>query len=321
MTLVTSACGKAILLGEHAVVYGQPALAIPLPSLRASAELAADPGLPGIDIEASDLGRVFHYPAPGEGSADLTAAGIQTTIRNTLAELRISQVPGLRVKLHSQLPPARGLGSGTAISVALIRALAQYSAASLDAPVISDLAYRTEIIYHGHPSGIDNTVIAYEQAVYYQRGAALQILPQLPGFMLLIADTGIASQTREAVEAVRQEWQVHQAQSEALFNRIGRLAEAGRQALESGDWMLLGRIMNANQQVLSELGVSSPQIERLVESALVAGALGAKLSGGGKGGCIIALVNESPSEIVRNALVSAGASQVWEVRVGHADRD
>ncbi|MCE5259180.1 MAG: mevalonate kinase [Chloroflexi bacterium] len=321
MVTSSSACGKAILLGEHAVVYGQPALAVPLPDLSAYAKVEPLPTGSGIVIEASDLGRSVTYPALNLDNQDLFARGLQTTIGNALAALQLDEVPPLSIKLHSQLPPARGLGSGTAVTIAIIRALARFTDVLLAPEVISELAYRTEILYHGHPSGIDNTVIAYERPIYYQRGKMLSLLEHIPAFTLLIADSGIASQTRGAVEQVRRAWQAQPTRCEALFERIGRLTAAGRVALEAGDWPELGALMNADQCLLAELGVSSPEIERLNAAALQAGALGAKLSGGGQGGCIIALVDAATTETTAQALRTANARQVWKVDVHDADWD
>ena len=314
-----SACGKAILLGEHAVVYGQPAIAIPLTSLRAFAEVEPCPSGAGIVIEASDLGQVVTFP--GDDGGDLTALALQTTVRNLLELLRCDPVPALHIVLYSQLPTARGLGSGTAITTALVRALAQHLGYQLPPSAISELVYRTEIIFHGQPSGIDNTVVANERTVLFQRGQPLQMLQVNRPLRLLIADTGITAQTRTAVGEVRRSWQANKTHYEALFARIGRTVALGCAALAQGDWSELGRILDANQELLSELGVSCPELERLVLAARGAGALGAKLSGGGLGGCMIALADVNQVEAIARELAEAGAQNVWNVEVCDAYRD
>jgi len=321
MAISASACGKVILLGEHAVVYGQPALAIPFPRLRAYAHLDEHPGSEGITIEASDFGRRIRYPAVAADPKDLLVTGLQTTLTNALVALGMQRTPPLLIGLHSELPPARGLGSGTAITIALIRALGAYAGLTLSFDMVSELAYRTEIVYHGHPSGIDNTVIASERPVYYHRGKPLELLEHIPGFSLIVADSGVASQTRTAVEQVHLAWQAQPRRYEELFERIGCLTTAGKSALEAGNWTRLGCLMTANQRLLSELGVSSPILENLIERAMQAGALGAKLSGGGQGGCIIALVDAASADTVSNALRAAGASQVWLVDGHNVNRD
>jgi mevalonate kinase len=314
-----SACGKAILLGEHAVVYGQPAIAIPLTSLRAFAEVEPDPARAGIVIEASDLGQVITYP--GNNGGDLTAVAIQTTIRNLLELVCCDHVPALKIMLHSNLPTSRGLGSGTAITTAMVRALAQHLGSQLTPAVVSELVYRTEVLFHGQPSGIDNTVVAYEQAVLFQRGQPIQMLQIRGSCRLLVADTGISAQTRIAVAEVRRSWQTTPMQCEVIFARIGRLVVLGQAAIIQGDWNALGYHMNANQELLSDLGVSCPELDRLVWAARSADALGAKLSGGGLGGCMIALAQDNQAEAIAQALTDAGAVNVWNVEVCDAHRD
>lgn len=319
MSVRASACGKAILFGEHAVVYGQPALAVPLPSLRAYAEVVEPPPKHGIIIEAVDVGRRITYPS-GTEAKDLLSHGLRLTIMNTLAALGVQEIPALTIRLSAQLPQARGLGSGTAVTAALVRALAAYLGKTMPTELLSELVYQTEIVYHGHPSGIDNTVIAWERPVYYQRERPLQLLENLPAFHLVIADSGIASHTIQAVEQVRAAWQAQPARYEALFTQIGQLTADGLRALEAGNLALVGNLMNANQKLLREIGVSSAEIEHLTATALSAGALGAKLSGGGLGGCIIALVEKDSAMPVCQVL-RREAHQVWLVEVHDANRD
>jgi len=319
MMTSASACGKAILLGEHAVVYGQPAIAIPLTNLRAFAEVEPCASGAGILIEASDLGQIVSFP--GDDGGDLTTLALQTTARNLLELIGCDPVPALHIVLHSQLPTARGLGSGTAITTALVRALAQHLGYQLSSSAVSELVYRTEIIFHGQPSGIDNTVVAYEQTVLFQHGQPLQMLQINRPLRLLIADTGIAAQTRTAVGEVRRSWQANKTRYEAIFARIGSTVADGCAALAQGDWSELGHILDANQELLSELGVSCPELERLVLAARSAGALGAKLSGGGLGGCMIALAEGNQVEAIAQALAEAGAKKVWNVEVCDAHRD
>lgn len=321
VTLSASACGKAILLGEHAVVYGKPALAVPLPGLRAVAEVETTPAGTGIVIDALDIGRQTHYPSGSLAAADLHTRAMVTTISNVLAALGNSSVPDLAITLRSQIPPARGLGSGTAVTCALIRALSAQLDQPLDDAAVSALALRTEVLYHGNPSGVDNTVIAHEKPLLYQRGQPLQPLGPIPAFALVIADSGIASRTVDAVERIGRAWEADQATYEDRFARIGQLTRQGCAALQRGDWPALGAAMNANQALLAELGVSTPQLNSLIAAALTAGALGAKLTGGGLGGCVIALVDKRTAYPVTRAFYEAGAKKVWKMDVGDADRD
>jgi len=303
-----SAAGKIILLGEHAVVHGRPAIAVPLSALRATAEVAAiEPGR-GVLIEALDLGESCFLD---RAYASDTAQALQTTVRNTLGALGLPcQEQSLRIAVRSQVPIARGLGSGTAVSVAIVRALAAHFGRDLGTQDVSELAYRTEIILHGTPSGMDNTVVAYEQPVYFLKGQPAEPLQVGAPLALVIADTGHPSRTRDTVAAVRRRWQADPARHERLFDEIGALVQDGREALLVGDLLRLGRLMDRDHGLLCALQVSSPELDRLVGAARDAGALGAKLSGGGGGGCMVALAAEGRREGIAAALWAAGAGQV-----------
>jgi mevalonate kinase len=303
-----SAAGKVILLGEHAVVYGRPAVAVPVSGVRATVEVTTQAPGSGVVIEAQDLGQTYRLE---ESYADDAAHALQATVRNTLQHLSLAPAEqALRIQVRSEIPIARGMGSGTAVATTLVRALTQHYGQYLTARAVSDLVYQTEILLHGTPSGVDNTVVAFEKPVYFVKNACADVFWVGKPFTLLIADTGISSQTRDAVAAVRRGWQADQPRYEILFDEIGALVDKARQAIAGGDLEALAQAMNHNQCLLYELGVSSPELERLVAAALGAGADGAKLSGGGMGGCMIALVDESTLERVMMALKAAGAQRV-----------
>lgn len=301
----SSAPGKVILVGEHSVVYGQPAIAVPLSGLRCRAQVErAAPGS-GLLLVAADLEE--HLPlrqAPSEHPLALIA-------RLTLAHLRCSE-PDAVLTIHSDLPIAAGLGSGAAVSVAAVRALVGFLGRAVPAETISALVYEVEKLHHGTPSGIDNTVIAWERPVFFIRGQAPEVLTAGAALPLLIADSGVAAVTREAVLGVRQRREADPARYDALFDRIGALVRAARLALEQQDLPALGFLLDENHALLGEMGVSTPQLEMLVGAARQAGAWGAKLTGSGMGGNIIALVGAERVAAVREALCEAGAVHVWQ---------
>ena len=160
---------------------------------------------------------------------------------------------------------------------------------------VSALTYEVEKLHHGTPSGIDNTVVAYEQPVYFVRQQPRNRMEafrvQRP-LHLLIADTGIRSSTKVVVGDVRRQWQTDPARFEALFDSCGQIAEQARAAIERGDLGAIGRLMTQNHALLQKMTVSAPELDRLVTTAMQAGALGAKMSGAGRGGNMIALVDE-----------------------------
>lgn len=313
MVTTASAAGKAILLGEHGVVYGRPAIAVPVSDVRATAEVASlEPGA-GVVIAALDLDETYRLDWVYESDS---ARALQTTVRNTLRHLDVrAEEQALRMVVHSQIPIARGLGSGTAVATALVRALAKHYGHYLAPSAVSDLVYRTEIILHGTPSGIDNTVVAFEEPVYFVRERRADIISVGKPFSLVIGDTGVPSRTRDTVGDVRRMHQADGPRCEALFDSIAALVRSAREALASGEIVRLGQLMNENQLLLGELGVSSPELDRLIEAARASGSVGAKLSGGGRGGCMIALVGEGAPDGVVSALAAAGAARVMVTEV------
>jgi mevalonate kinase len=208
------------------------------------------------------------------------------------------------------------LGSGAAVSAALIRALSAFLGCPFSDDQVCALTYEIEKIHHGTPSGIDNTVITYARPVYFVKGQPLQQLQVGRPFTILIGDTGIRSPTAQSVRDVRRAWQAEKSTYEALFDSTGAIADSARQAIESGAVELLGPLMDANHGLLRKMGVSSPELDTLVVTARKAGALGAKLSGGGRGGNMIALVQPARAEGLAAALQQAGAARTIITRVG-----
>jgi mevalonate kinase len=315
-----SAPGKIILFGEHAVVYGRPAIAAPVSQVRATAVVQPNPE-PGVRIIAPDLATDFYLDAADPDDA------LVATIRQIQQAAGLASLPDLIITVRSEIPIASGLGSGAAIAAAVIRAVAgQLGLAHLATDEwVSNLTYEVEKIHHGTPSGIDNTVVAYEKPVYFVRQQPqnrIETFGVKRPLRLLVADTGVRSSTKIAVGDVRRQWQADPDRFEALFDGCGRIAKTARAAIESGDIAHVGCLMTANQRLLEEMTVSSPELERLVAAALPAGALGAKLSGAGRGGNMIALVKDEGMETaVREALLAAGAKTVLTTIIQNVKRE
>lgn len=315
MSAIASAPGKVILFGEHAVVYGRPAIAVPVTQVQATAAIAPAPPGSGLSIVASDLKRSIALSSASEDEPLAAAA------RFTLEHLAVP-IPDAAITIRSTIPIASGLGSGAAVSTALVRALASFSGSTLSADEINTLVFEVEKIHHGTPSGIDNTVIAYEQPVYFVRKQQSSEKVRLnigAPFTLLIADTGKSSPTKRVVGRVRRAWQRQKARYEVLFDQMGDIVDEARRAMEAGDTGALGSLMDENHDLLIELGVSSPKLDELVDAAHFAGALGAKLSGAGQGGNMIALVEEEFADEVMEELKEAGATRVICTRVQQRD--
>jgi mevalonate kinase len=305
----SSAPGKVILFGEHAVVYGRPAIAVPVTEVQVIVTAEPAPRDSGLTLVAPELGE--SYPVSTARQDNPLAAAARLTLARFCAP-----EPDATLVISSTIPIASGLGSGTAVSTALVRTLAGLLGRTLEAAEVSRLVFEVEKIHHGTPSGIDNTVIAYEQPIYFVHEQPVEQLRVATPFTLLIGDTGTRSPTKKAVEHVRRNRKRNPARYDALFDQIGDIVDDARQAIEAGDIGRLGPLMDDNHELLIELGVSSKKLDELVEAARFAGAIGAKLSGAGRGGNMIALVEDDAIEELTEALGEAGAKRVIRTRVG-----
>jgi mevalonate kinase len=297
---------KVILFGEHAVVYGQPAIAMPVTRVNATARILPliDAPQGQIQVQAPDIQldkKLTDLPE----DHPLAAA-----IRLTLTAIAPVHLPSLSVQISSTIPVAAGMGSSAATSVAIIHALSNFFGAHLSSEQISDLAFEVEKLHHGTPSGIDNNVIAHQQPVYFVKDQPIEFLKINNPTHWIVADAGEKTPTREAVAGVRERYQADPAAYSPILSAIGEITRQAREPLASGDLALLGPLLNENQDQLRMLGVSCDSLDGLIAAALQAGAFGAKLSGGGLGGNIIALANPENAQSIAAALAQAGAQHV-----------
>jgi len=301
-----AAPGKIILFGEHAVVYGRPAIAVPVAGVKARAVVSANPRATAgqVHIQAPDINLETDLDKL-PGSHPLAAA-----VRAVLTALGLSRSPACLIRVKSTIPVASGLGSGAAVTVALIRAYSAFLGKPLPDEKVNALAFEIEKLHHGTPSGIDNTVITYALPVYFQRkpaGPTIETFNVPEPFQIVIGDTGVRSPTAVSVGDVRKGWQAQPEYFERLFDKIGSVSADARKIIEAGQPSQLGSLMDENQTLLLQMGVSSDALDRLIQAARSAGALGAKLSGGGRGGNMIALLSDNTAEVVVQALKDAGA--------------
>lgn len=298
-----SSPGKIILCGEHVVVYGYPAIALPVFAVSTRCRVYARPAAangevlinaPSINLQAALSELEPQHP-------------IRRTIELTLQELGLRSLPACEVQLTSTIPMGAGMGSSASSTIAAVRAISTFLGHPLENAAINRIAYEVEKLHHGTPSGIDNTVITFETPIYFQRGSEFKPILNRSDLQLVIADCGIASSTAEAVARVRERYDSEPERYSTYFMQVEKISRQCKHLLEMGRTNEMGPLLSENHALLKWMGVSSDVLDHLVNAALSAGALGAKLSGGGLGGNIIALVESGQVAQVSQALLAAGA--------------
>jgi len=301
-----SAAAKIILFGEHAVVYGHPAVAIPLQDVRASAAVSIDLSISIPVIEAKDL--KICTTLDDQSYADSIAHIIKAI---ELFNDKVTKLPksGWHLTVESKIPIGRGLGSSAATSISVFRALLKAMNKILLPKELIHFSFELEKIHHGTPSGIDNTVISLEKPILFRKDKEPSaIKPALIYFV--IGDTGISKNTAAVVSKVAEARKINIEHYDRIFTKIGQLALEGSRALKDGDTKKLGHLMNENQALLEKINVSSPELDNLIKAARSHGAIGAKLCGAGQGGCMVAVVKDfNSAKIVANQLMKAGADK------------
>ncbi|MBW2276096.1 MAG: mevalonate kinase [Deltaproteobacteria bacterium] len=288
--------GKVILLGEHAVVHGAPALAVGVPlGVRIDAKPSAGP----IRIRIETWGL--------EASAgDGTPVGAAL-----LALLRELGLGGTGVLLigESRLPPRAGLGSSAALATAIARALVAFHSGEIGDDRLFEAVQASERVFHGNPSGLDAAVAIHSGVLRFEREHGAQQLDVEPP-SLVVAHSGVEGHTAETVAGFARWLAEHPVDGQRRLARIAELSQTGVSAVCAGRIDRLGDAMNECHEHLSWFGVSTDALNRICEVARKAGALGAKLTGGGGGGCAVALVDPSDRSEVADALSAAGYEQV-----------
>ena len=306
----SSTPGKVILCGEHAVVYGQPAIALPVLDIYTRCVILAKPNSPTGEVKIND-------PSIGL-NCSLTVLRpdhpLCKTIALVLSALSIDHLPACEIQIHSTIPVGGGLGSSASVAVALTRGLAGFVGRSLDNEAVNGIAFEIEKLHHSTPSGIDNSVITYAKPVFYIKGTPIQWLEIDSPMYFLIANSGIKGSTAKAVAQVRDNWKSATTEYESTFHEIGQISYAMRESLKAGTLGQTGELMTSNHALLQRIGVSLPQLDALVNTAIDAGAYGAKLTGGGLGGNVLALVPPERAAAVSQALSKNGAVNIIPAR-------
>jgi mevalonate kinase len=279
MTL-EKACGKIILGGEHAVVYEKPGIALPV--------------LEKSTIVSVSISNKFICTTDKKLNPD-SKKKLDELFEFLFEKLKLKS-PILRINIESSIPIGSGMGSSASLSIALIKVLSTHYKIKLSPEEINKVAFECEKIFHGSPSGIDNTVLSFEKPIFYEKGNFEFIRLKKP-IQLIIANTGKSKNTKEIVISVRERFENNLEYSK-IFDEIETIVRQEKVALEIGDIIKLGKLMTKNHSLLQKIKVSNSTLDKFVDIALCSGAYGAKLAGAGLGGNIIALVDEKTKEKV-----------------------
>jgi len=269
-----NAAGKVILLGEHFVVYTAPALALPLTAWRTTVTIHPCPETP----------TAFHV-----STHDVPLARVRPLVDAALEHWHIAPPQGWRLEIVTAIPVGQGLGASASIAVALAKATAEAAGLKPDDAEIHRCAHALEHIVHGSPSGIDDTTVMGETPIYFQRQHPLVPAHAQPPLHFAVAASGQAGDTRAAIAAVRAFSHRAPRDFARLLAEATQLAAEGRHAFCAGDAARLGALMNRNHTLLQGIAVSTPDIDALVQEARNLGASGAKLTGAGLGGSVVAV--------------------------------
>lgn len=305
---VGRAHAKAILLGEHAVVYGAPALALPIPQLTVTASA-------GWSARAGGGADGLSYTMTGSPSRALVTQasdGLRRLTEEFTARMGVSGGRHLDVILDGAIPHGRGLGSSAASSRAVALALADLYGRELSGRTLFELVQTAENMAHGRSSGVDAMTVGALRPLLFQAGESRELALGCDG-LFVVADSGEPGSTREAVEMLREGFRGRAGAQERFVDRAAALTEGARLALAEGRPGEVGDRMGDYHALLREAGLSTGRIEALVGAALAAGSLGAKITGGGLGGCVIALAPPERARDITRRLHEAGAVQMWVV--------
>ncbi len=290
------ACGKIILFGEHAVVYGYPGIALPVKEISINVRI--------------NQSNSFSY------SADRKLYKEEKDRLNKLIDFLFFKLDiakeNLEINIESTIPISSGLGSSAALSISLIRAISDHFHLDLEEEYINKLGFECEKFFHGTPSGIDNTVITYEKPVYYKKGK-VELLKIKNPLDFVIADSGIKANTKQVVSEVRKRYDKDREKYSNIFQEIALITSQAKPFLQESNITMIGILMTQNHYLLKQLGVSNDKLDRMVEIALQAGAYGAKLAGSGKGGNIIAIVDDKVKDEVIKKLKKISKEVIYTV--------
>lgn len=299
---------KVILAGEHFCVYGTPAVVMAI-DLRA--RLTARASRNGILISSPKIGVAGRYqnykffPKKGGAAARAILDPVRLAAEAVLRDLARKK-RNIKLEIKSEIPVSVGLGSSAAVAVATTSAVARLMGNEISKEKICELAYASEKFVHGRPSGIDQTASTFGGLLLYRQNKGFHPLRSGESLSLIVGNTGILRSTGDIVSKVRKLIETKKSRMQKIIEAGGKVASRLGEALSDGDLKRVGDLMNENHSLLRKIGVSHDRLDVFVDRARKAGALGAKLTGGGNGGCMIALVDNGSRKRVSDAIRQLG---------------
>lgn len=280
---------KLILFGEHAVVYGKPAVAAGLPRGARAVATASEASTSRLVVR-DGLTDEVHARVEADAAGEPLARAFEAIVAQFDAPTAVD------VEVTLEVPIGVGLGSSAALAVACARALATF----FDQPDAVDAAVEaSERVFHGNPSGIDQMAATEGGLFFYSRHDGIETAPiEAPPLTLAVCQAGPAASTSEMVEKVARRKEREGQLVDYLNQLIGDTARAATGALSDGDWRRVGELMDINHGALCALGVTSAELDAACHAARAAGALGAKLTGAGGGGCVFALTPDGADDVL-----------------------
>ncbi len=273
--------GKAILFGEHFVVYGLPGIATSIGLNTTCTFMENKSGIVSNDLVTGETIRF------GENKSKRLDEVLQIIFNETG-----TGNGNFRLALETDMSVRGGMGSSAALAVSITKCLDKKFKLGFTNEKVNKIAYDVEKLFHSNPSGIDNTVSAYGGLIWFVRGKAenlIELIALKKPVEAVLIDTGIIRDTGEAVDFVAAQKRENEEKSKKIFDQYAKLSLEAKEAIEKGEWKKVGELMNTNQQLLREMNVSSTEIEQIIKACLSSGAYGAKLTGAGLGGNVIAL--------------------------------
>jgi mevalonate kinase len=280
-----SAPGKVILFGEHSVVYGYPAVASAI-GLRAKCSISTSSGQNSIIVPNLIPDAKFFL----ESKIPSNLKSLEFIMKKILKEVEIQK--NFEAEILSDLPKSSGLGSSAAVAVSLAASLSNFQGLKYNTKEISEVAYESEKMIHGTPSGIDNTISTFGGSIRFEKGKIKQIPINLASFHFIIVNSLVQRDTKSQVYAVQERYNKNPNQISEVFEDIGVIVEDSIKCLKNGDLERVGYFMNENQILLDKLGVGHKQIEKIIKILKEQKTIGCKLTGAGGGGCVIGLFDD-----------------------------